>query len=108
MDLKVDPRYTLIAWQGNRPRHEACRYFQVLIGLSAKTEFWRPNGIGVSLDRKTNWKAFLLEAIRSSSFFRMDPDLEFLISLKIIVIFFCIRIEKVGRQTLFQIATIFD
>ena len=72
MDLRVDPRYTLIIWHGKRPRQVACKYLSKLIVLTAKSEFCNPNGIGVSLESSTSWKASCSESIKKLNFFNME------------------------------------
>jgi len=81
MDLSVDPRYTLITWHGKSPRHVACRYLSKLIVLTAKSEFCKPNGIGVSLDNNTSWKASFFDSNNKLNLFNIDSGSAISISL---------------------------
>ena len=81
MDLKVEPRYTLMIWHGSKPKHDACKYLKVLIGLMAKNEFCKPKGMGVSLDSNTNWNASRFDFKSILSFFNIDPEFDWDINL---------------------------
>ena len=74
IDLRVEPRYTLMTWKGRDPIHDAWMYLEIVKGLMAKKEFCKPNGNGVSLARTTNWNASFLELRSIFNFFSRDPD----------------------------------
>ena len=63
-----------MTWNGRDPRQEACMYLEIVKGLMAKNEFCKPNGIGVSLAKSTNWNASFFEVRSIFNFFSRDPD----------------------------------